>query len=420
MQVQTALWLGRPIGFMEWCARRYGDCFTLRLALSPVIVMVNDPAKIARIVSAPAASATGGEENSVLEPLLGPRSVLMLDGPEHLRQRKLLISSFVGERMRRHQATIAEITRREVAGWPSGTPFPLLERTRAITMEVILRIVFGLEDPARLSHLRGLVTRLLGTGGTLLIFPWARRDLGPRSPWGRFLRARAEVDRVLMAEIARRRAAPAGDDALGQMLLARDDDGRGLTDMEVRDELMTLLVAGHETTATTLAWCFELLLRNPEVLRRLEDELSRGSELLLEGVLRETLRLRAPFRLFSRRLKEPMEVGRWLLPAGVALAGNIYLTHRNGATYEDPNAFRPERYTERPPSGTAWVPFGGGYRRCLGASFATFEMATIVRTVLAGTQLRPADRRPEPVSLHAVILVPRHGVQVLSSPRSGA
>jgi cytochrome P450 len=412
--VQTALWLGRPIGFLEWCARRYGDCFTLRLVLGPPMVVVGAPALAASIFTLAPELASAAQENAVLEPLLGPRSVLMLDGPEHLRQRRLLLPIFVGERMRRHEATIAEIVGREVDRWPTDRPFSLLPRMRAITMEVILRIVFGLEDPARLAELRSRLDRLLGLGSSWLMLPWMRRDLGPWSPWGRFLRAKADVDRRLMAEIARRRVEPRrGDgDALGQLLEARDDQGRGMSDAEVRDELVTLLVAGHETTATTLSWCFELLLRHPDALDRLVADLRAGSRRVLEGVIRETLRLRSPFRLVSRRLRAPVELGPWTLPPGVALAANVHLVHRSDA-YREPDAFRPERYFGGRHESAAWIPFGGGHRRCIGASFATFEMATVLRAVLARVRLRPASRRPEGARLRAVILVPSRGARVV-------
>jgi cytochrome P450 len=407
--VQTALWFGRPMQFMEWCGRRYGDCLTLRLPFGPAMVIVSDPALVDGILAAPPAIATTGPENAVLEPLLGPNSVLMLDGPEHLRQRKLLLPFFHGERMRRHEATIANITEREIERWPPGQPFPLLPRMRALTFEVILRIVFGLEDEARLAELGELLRRLLALGSSWLVLPFMQRDLGPHSPWGRFVRLKASIDQFLVREIRERRGDPppaTRDDVLSQLLQARDEDGDQLTDEELRDELMTLLVAGHETTATSLAWCFDLLLRRPDLAGEVVE-----SRKLADAVIRETLRLRAPFRLVSRRLVAPMRVGPYTLPAGVSVGVNVYLTHRRSEVYPDPEAFRPERFMDGQPE--AWVPFGGGVRRCLGASFALFEMGVVLRTVLGRARLRPVSPGPDPISLHAVILVPKNGVQVV-------
>lgn len=405
MPVQTALWLGRPIGFMEWCDRRYGDVFTLRLAFGPPTVVVSDPPLVERVLTLAPEQATAGGENAILAPLLGERSVLMLDGAEHLRQRRLLLPFFHGERLRQQVRAIESIATAEVERWPRRRPFALLPRMRAITFEVILRVVFGIRDPARLDALRSRLDRLLRMGSSWMVLPWVQRDLGPLSPWGRFVRLRASVGALLRDE-TRRRPADAGgviDLLLGTM-----------TEDELVDELVTLLVAGHETTATSLAWCFELLLRRPELVDRLRDELSAGSTRLLDAVVRETLRVRPVFRLLSRRLRAPLDLGGFALPAGVAVGANVYLAQRRADRYPDPDAFRPERFLEAaaPPPG-AWVAFGGGIRRCVGASFATAEMAAVVRTVLAHARLRPASPRPERVRLHAVIMVPSHGARAV-------
>jgi cytochrome P450 len=283
---------------------------------------------------------------------------------------------------------------------------------RALTFEVILRIVFGLEDEARVAELGELLRRLLALGSSWLVLPFMQHDLGPLSPWGRFVRLKARIDQFLVREVRERRADPSlgtRDDVLSQLLQARDEDGNQLTDEELRDELMTLLVAGHETTATALAWCFDLVLRRPDLV----GEVARSTK-LADAVIRETLRLRAPFRLVSRRLVAPLQVGPYTLPAGVAVGVNVYLTHRRPEIHPDPEAFRPERFLERQPD--AWVPFGGGVRRCLGASFAIFEMGVVLRTVLGRARLRPASPEPDPISLHAVILVPRNGVRVVRDP----
>jgi cytochrome P450 len=398
---------------MEWCGRRYGDVFTLRLALGPPIVMVSDPALVERVLTLPSDMASTGEENALLEPLLGPNSVLMLDGDEHLRQRRLLLPFFHGERMRRQADAIASIVRTEVAGWPLGRPFALLPRMRAITFEVILRVVFGLEDSPMLDRLRWSLGRLLRMGGSWMVVPTLRRDLGPLSPWGRFVRLKALVDDLLREEIRRRRAAgaPRGDGVVGALLPQMSED-------EVVDALMTLLVAGHETTATSLAWCFERLLRRPELVERLREDLQTGSTRLLDAVVRETLRLRPVFRYTSRRLRVPLALGGYTIPPGLAVGANVYLTHRRAGTYADPGSFLPERFLDGTPGPGSWVPFGGGIRRCLGASFATFEIAAVVRSVIESARLRPASGRPEGVRLHAVTMIPSRGARVVLTART--
>lgn len=410
--LQTALWLGQPVRFVEWCGRRYGDVFTLRLAFGPPTVVVSDPALVERILALPAEVATAGEDNAILAPLLGEHSVLMLDGAEHLRQRRLLLPFFHGERLRRHADLIASIAAAEVDGWPIGRPLALLPRMRAITFEVILRVVFGVTDPARLAALRSALGRLLRMGSSWMVLPWMQRDLGPLSPWGRFVRLRAAVGALLRQEIGQRRLAGAadGEGAIGPLMGSMTDD-------ELVDELVTLLVAGHETTATSLAWCFELLLRRPELVERLRAELSGGSTRLLDAVVRETLRVRPVFRLVSRRLRAPLELAGHVVPAGTSVGANVFLAHRRTDRYPDPDVFRPERFLESAPGAGAWVPFGGGIRRCLGASFATSEMALVVRTVLGRARLRSASRRPERARLHAVVMVPARGARVVVEGR---
>jgi cytochrome P450 family 135 len=403
--VQTALWLGRPVGFLEWCSRRYGDVFTLRLALGPPVVMVSDPALAERILTLSADQASTGEENAILAPLLGDRSVLMLDGPDHIRQRRLLLPFFHGERMRRQAGAIAAIVEANVAGWPRDRAFPLLPRMREITFDVILRVVFGLDDSPELDELRRSLRRLLRMGSSWMVVPALRRDLGPRSPWGRFVRLKADVDDLLRQQIRRRRASPEPGDGVIDVLLPEMDDA------ELVDALMTVLVAGHETTATSLAWCFELLLRRPDVVERLRAELADGETRLLDAVIRETLRVRPVFRYTSRRLREPLALGAHTAPAGVAAAASIYLVQRRPDRHVEAADFRPERFLQGRDAGP-WIPFGGGIRRCLGASFVTFEMGVVVRTVLERGRLRPASPRHERVRLHAITMIPGRGARV--------
>ncbi len=404
--IQTVLWLARPVGYPTWVARRYGDPHRLCLTFSGDLVLTADPALVPGVLGLRAEVASAGEANALLAPLLGSRSLLMLDGPEHLRLRRLLGPAFRGEAVRQHRAAIADLTRREVARWPRGTPFPLLPRMRALTLEVILRVVFVLEAGPRLDLLRRLLVELLAMGSSWMVLPGARRDLGAWSPWGRFLRLKARIDALLEEEIAERRRSGPGRGLLAELLV---DETHGLGVRDLRDQLLTLLVAGHETTATTLAWCFELLLRHPEAAER-----ARVDPPYLEAVVRETLRLRPIFRMTSRRLRRPLELGSYHLPPGVSVGAAIYLAHRHPEVYPDPERFRPERFRGTTPEPGAWIPFGGGIRRCLGAAFASFEMAVVVGTVLDSVRLRPASETPEPISLHAVVLVPGHGTRVVA------
>jgi cytochrome P450 len=439
--LQTLLWMFRPLPFMERCRTRHGDVFTVRLPLSGGVVNICDPQLIRTVFADRGDRLRAGEANIALESVLGSRSVLLLDGPEHMRQRKLMLPSFHGERMQRHGPLIAGITARRVEGWSTGRAFALRAEFQEITLDVILRAVFGLAEGERLSELRASLGDLLASGrNRLAMLPPLQRPLGGLSPWARMMRARAACDRVLYAEIHRRRAAPdlaERDDVLSLLLLARDEQGREMTDAELRDELITLLLAGHETTATSLAWLFDLLLHEPAAMRRLEAEVLEGGgrgeaprtmgasapdrrdggTAWLDACITEAMRLRPVVPVVARRLTEPLEIGGWLLPAGSYVAPNILLTHRRADTYPEPLRFRPERFLDRRADTFAWLPFGGGIRRCLGAAFATFEMRTVVSEVIRQVRLRPAARRPEPIRRRGITLVPGRGPRVIAERR---
>lgn len=368
-----------------------------------------------------------GEGNVVLRPLLGPRSVLLLDGPEHLRQRRLMLPPFHGERMRGYGERMQAIAERHVAQWPVGEPFAVQRSMQAITLEVILRVVFGVEEPARVAQLSAPLRRLLDSTEQ----PWRllalqlTRSQGarPRTPWGRVRRLLAPVDAMIYEEIAARRAElesgrPTRDDILTLLLSARDEDARPLTDAELRDELMTLLLAGHETTATALTWTLERVTRHPDVLARLEAEAgTEGADAYLDAVIKETLRLRPVVPAVVRKLQAPLTFGGWDLPAGVNIAPNIWLIHRDPALYPEPEAFRPERFLDRTPGTYEWLPFGGGIRRCLGASFALYEMRVVLSTILARTQLEPSTDAPEQVTRRFVTFSPSSGGRVTIARR---
>jgi cytochrome P450 family 135 len=388
---------------LERYRRRYGDVFAIDVWPFKPLVVVSDPAEVRRIFTGDSAHLHAGEGNTVLGPLVGPHSVLLLDEDEHLRRRRVLLPAFHGERMRVYGPVMRELAEAELATWPRGEPFALLPAMQRITLRVILRAVFGMRDGGALE---GGLIRLLAQSGVLML-PAAQRDLGPWSPWGRFLRTRAEVDAILFAEIARRRAAgDRGEDVLSLLL------GTDATDAELRDDLMTLLVAGHETTATTMAWTLERLVRHPAALARARED---GE--YLDAAVKEAQRMRPVVTYAMRRLTGPMEVGGHAVAAGATLGTSITLMHRRADLHPEPYAFRPERFLDARPETYAWIPFGGGVRRCLGAAFATYEMREILSTVLARLDLSAPDPRPEPWRRKMITFIPARGALVTAQDR---
>jgi len=389
------------------------------------LTYVADPAAVRDIFSGDPTRFHAGEGNAEpLEPVLGKNSLLTLDGDAHMAQRKLLLPPFHGERIGRYAETMRSAAERELATWPMGRPFPLRPAMQRVTLEVILRTVFGVTDSERLGRFSDAVTRL-GEGSNLVLWmPALRRDLGPLSPWRRFLRARAAVDELIYDEIARRRAEPdfeSRDDVLSLLLQARHDDGRPMSEVELRDELMTVVGAGHETTATALCWVFELLGRNPRVEGRLRDEVasSDGGDEYLDAVMKETLRLRPVVVDVVRKLMRDAEIGGHELPAGTWLVPAIAVVHQRPDVYPDPYEFRPKRFLEGQPEPYTWIPFGGGIRRCIGASFAQMEIKVMLRAFLTGARLRPASRRPEVPRARHVTIVPSRGARVVLEERLG-
>lgn len=423
MVAQTVLWMLVPIPFGTWCRRRYGDMFTLRLPFNGNVVQVCHPDGVRAVFAAPPSEALAGKANHVLEPLLGRRSVLLLDGPEHLRQRRLMLPAFHGDRMQAYVPAIEEITAAEVDTWRPGEEIALRTPMQSITLDVIIHAVFGADAGPERDQLRAVLLQLLDLPlNNLGFLPWFRRDRGERSAWGRFLLRRRQVDETVYALIASRRAELAGDhprdrdDILSLLLRATDEQGRPMSDIEVRDELMTLLVAGHETTATALAWFFEQATRRPEVIERLTADLAAGSSAYLDACIKETLRIRPVVPVVARLLTAPLTVMGHTLPAGVAVAPNIVLTQANETVWPDPGEFRPERFLGTRTDPNAWLPFGGGIRRCLGASFATVEMRTVIPAVLRRVHLAPVGD-PERQVRRTVTLVPRRGARVRVAAR---
>ena len=405
--LQTLAWITRPGPFMERARRRYGDPFTVRLEGVGNFVFVSDPEALKQIFTADPEKLRAGRANVALEPVLGSRSVLLLDGREHLRQRKLMLPPFHGERLRRYEQLMAEIAAEQVDEWPTGEQIELQPRMQAITLDIILRVVFGYERGAELTEVRDRTVRLLeASSHPMALFPPMRRNLGPWSPWSRFVRARDALDEALFAEIGRRREDARladRDDIFSMLVEARDEQGEALTDRELRDELVTLLVAGHETTATALSWAFERLMRLPGALDRLADDE------YADAAVTETLRLRPPLPVVARWLEEPYEVLGHELPAGTRVAPCIWLAHRREDVYPDPYRFRPERFIGATPETYAWLPFGGGVRRCIGASFATQEMRVVLQTVAERARLEAPTPEHERVMRRAIIIAPARG-----------
>src|SRR6184192_1248451 len=421
----------RPIAFLEECDRRYGTPFTLRVPARPPLVMFSDPEAIREIFTGDPELLRAGEANNLLEPMLGQHSLLLLDGPRHLRERRLMLPSFHGERMQAYGRAMREITDRSIDAWPVGRPFPIHERMQAITLDVILRTVFGLDEGALLDRLRERLRRLMafvsGTLGILLLMPWLQRDLGPFSPGGRFVRLAREVDDLLFAELTRRRAeGVAGrDDILSMLIAARDEDGQPMTDQELRDEMLTLLLAGHETTATSLAWVFHRVLERPDVLEKLRTEvrdaagdgpleLRHVAELeYLDATIKETARLTPILPIVARRLEEPTSIGGHELPAGAVAVPCIYLAHHRPDVWPDAERFEPERFLGRRPTPYEFLPFGGGVRRCLGMAFATYEMKVVLAETLLRAELRAAPGKNVRLVRRGITFAPSAGMPVV-------
>src|SRR5829696_5950528 len=416
-------WTLRPVPFMERCRRRYGERFTVDIGPPEgKWIFLTQPDEIREMFSAPVDVLHPGEGARVLEPVVGSRSVLLLDGAEHLAQRKVMLPAFHGERMRALTGAMEAVAAREVAAWPAGEAFPLHTRTQALTLEIILRAVFGMEAGARLDALRTTLRQLLDLGASpLTLLPPFRRRLGPLTTWARFVDVRDQADALIHEQIeARRRAGDEGDDVLTMLLAARDEHGDPMTDRELRDELVTLLVAGHETTASALSWGLEQMLRAPDVLERVTRAAVEDDTAYLEATVKEILRRRPVLPIAQpRRIKQPVEIGGHTYPAGPAFTACIYLVHHDERIYPEPYAFRPERFLDGNPGKFSWIPFGGGVRRCLGASFAQLEMRIALRAILSQVEVASALPGREGSGRRSITLSPRRGTPISVRPRVG-
>jgi cytochrome P450 len=417
--VQTAGFLLGGARFLEWCRRRYGNAVTFGTLFDQQFVMIFDPELVKQVFQGSNRQLHAGEANALLGPILGERSVLLLDGAEHLRHRKLMLPAFHGQQMAAHAQTMRDAADLEINTWPVGQPFPLLPSMQSLTLRIILRAVFGYEPgPAEAelrARLRAMVEPLARPRGMLMVSALLR-GRGDRRGALEFETRKRAVDEILYAEIARRRGEPdlaERDDVFSALLLARDEDGAALSDGEIRDELLTLLLAGHETTATGLAWTLDLLLHDERVLGLAR----RGDERYLDAVVKEALRIRPVIPGVGRVVRqEPFRLGAYEVPPGIEINPSIRTIHRRAELYPEPARFAPERFLGADaPDTYTWVPFGGGTRRCLGASFALMEMRIILARVLERTELTAVDDKVSKAQFRAITLSPKGGVRVRQS-----
>jgi cytochrome P450 len=416
-----AAYVLREHALLRGCRRRYGPVFSLNAWPVGLMVVVADPGEVKRIFTGDPGVLHAGEGNAVALPVAGAESILMVDEERHLRRRKLMLPPFHGERLGVYETLIEEIADAEIDRWPLRTEFPIHPTMQAITLRVILRAVLGIEDAARRSELERLIPDLINS--RILLWPFLQRDLGARSPWRRFGALSDRVDTLLFEEIEAKRRDPAlaeRDDILSMLLGARDEQGEPMGDGELRDQLVTLLLAGHETSATTLAWAFERLVRTPAALGRLRDSLAEGSEDYLDCVVKETLRARPIVGVALRRLTASLPVGGYTVPAGALLGASMILLHSDPDLYPEPGAFRPERFHGKRSDPYSWIPFGGGVRRCLGASFATFEMKIVLRRAVERCELHAPGSRPERPRRRFVTYAPDRGARVVLAGRRRA
>ena len=404
---------------MQLMGKRFGPVYSARLPLFGPTVVISDPVLIKQLFQTPTTIARGAEPN--LDVVLGQGSMFGLQGDAHRRRRKLLVPPFHGKRMRAYEGLIEEETRNEIAAWPQGTEFPVLPSTMRITLNAILRAVFGAQG-AQLDALRELMPKFVDLASRLALIQPLHHDLGPWSPWGRFLRLRKEFDRIVTVLIAEAESDPdLGErtDVLALMLQARYDDGAAMSHSDVADELLTLLAAGHETTATSLAWAIERLRRHPALLTRLVDEIDAGGTELLQATIYEVQRTRPVIDGTARQVIAPtMPLGDWVIPQGYTVVVSISGTHNSDTVFADADRFNPDRFLGGVPDSYSWVPFGGGTRRCLGAAFANMEMNVVLRTVLREYQLIPTTAPGEKWHNRGIAFAPRDGGRALVCRRT--
>jgi cytochrome P450 len=408
----------RPV-LVPMLRRRYGNVFTIRVApTNRKLVMLADPADIKTVFAGASTTYHAGEGNAILGTVMGTHSVLLVDEEQHRRARRLLMPAFHGAALRGYQDLVTRLARAEVERWPVGRTFRAHDRMNAVTLEIILQVVFGVTDPARLDALRPLVRRITDIG-VVIMLGWFYKGLRRYGIWRRYMEIQIELDRLLYAEIAQRRQAPdlaERTDVLSRLLHTADEDP--LTDAELRDQLVTLLLAGHETTASALAWTLAELARRPEQLRAAQRAADDGDEEYLTAVVKETLRLRPVIFEIMRKVTEPIDIGGYRIAAGSFVSPSIGLVQSDPANHDAPDDFRPERFLAAQPAPNTWIPFGGGIRRCLGAGFSLMEATAVLREVLVRYDIRPDHIRPERQKARNITLVPARGARISIKTRN--
>lgn len=421
---QTLDWMFRPIQFMDRCRERYGRIFSMRLGPKQNVVMVGDPQIAKQIFAGDPAVFRAGATNGIFRPVVGSNSILLLDGEAHQRQRKILLQGFGPSHAAGFAEQVRQIAEQRISGWQVGQKLRLQDEMEAISFDAIMRVVFG-EEPPR-DDFRELIPELMDRcDSPFTLIPWFRRELGGTTPYARLMRVLDRIDELIFGVIEERRRDPLTqlrEDTISLLLRAEHEDGSPISDREVRDEVLTLIMAGYETTTSGLSWAFERLLRSPEQLSRLTAEVAEGREEYLDAVVRETLRVRPVIPVVARQLAEPVELGGYSIPAGSTVMISIYLIHTDPQIYPEPGEFRPERFLGGPPEGATWIPFGGGARRCIGHRFGQLEMKVVLNQVIASARLRAGASADERYARKRFTLAPERGatavVEELIPPQS--
>jgi cytochrome P450 len=433
--VQVYHWIQHPFEFLDRCRRDLGDIFTMKIPRLGEVVLLGHPEAVREVFALGPDEASAGLANFVLTPFLGRQSMLVLDGAPHQRHRKMMMPAFHGERMHAYGRIMIELTDRAIDALPLGVKVPIHRPMQEVTLHVILRTIFGVSEGARFDEMARLMTEALDIiAWPAMLFPMMHVDLGPWSPWGRFLRLRERLFNLLREEIARGRkdGTQGRVDVLALMLDARDEHGAPLGEEELLHELLTLLTAGHETSATALSWGFRWLLEDPSLMERLADEIAAATGdgplvpekiaklEFLDGVVKETLRLNPVIPLVGRVIYKPRTILGREYPAGTRLAPSIYLIHRRPDLYPEPTRFNPDRYRTFKPAPHEWLPFGGGFRRCIGAAFATYEMKMVLAAMVSRLTMRLPAGQQTRVVRRSITLTPSEGQPVVITSRAPA
>jgi cytochrome P450 len=400
--------------------RRYGPIMTMPILSLGDVAIISDPELAKQVFTAPADVLLGGEGVGPAAAIYGSGSMFVQEEPEHLRRRKLLTPALHGAALSSYVPIMENSARAAMHSWPVDRPFEMLKAARALTLDVIVRVMFGVYEPDEVRRLGRPFERLLDLGvSEQLTLRYALRRTGTLRVWPQRAKANREIDDVVMPLIARRRNDPRlaeRADILALLMRARDDSGESLSDTQIRDDVITLMLAGHETTATTLAWVFDLLLHHPDALRRVQSEALEGEETFTTAVINETLRIRPPAPLTARVAAQPFPIGGYRVDPGTRIVVHIIAINRNPQTYENPTEFRPERFLGVRPQTYAWLPFGGGIKRCLGASFSMQELVTVLHTLLREGEFSAVDPEPEKIVRRSIMLAPRYGTRVRFRP----